>query len=538
MAFEDDMIEAGYSDEQEYLDGLLDDFEEKYTRQRGREMEYPEDFDFSYDEKKEHERIEKLHKRESEKQWVEDWKESHPDLAIIWEARYNTLSYYADIANLDNRRFMGLNEHNELKKWLKERQHFESERQKEEWKEYLKELFMLYKNELFNFYFPEDDQQINMSLISQQASELSSIISNEPLLWESICSNYVVAPKLFDNIEKEAFWEEVYKRDMDYEYWKDNNPEQYDQIAKQWIADSAVYVYGEWMTKHETEALKWKNANHELIDKYKRNYEIRERNKLIDSIVNKHESKSSKRHSFFGDLDSFWEEECFVGEISNPFLPDLENTEEVPCDISDLSKEQQDSIASLDMSNISKDSSKYADKVLNQLWLYVNRDEWEMDEVKKRHDYLFRFWKKYSKDLLLWWKNKYPTKWNDFLKTAFPIFKNNFESVMKFRLWALDDHKDEFIELGDKYLPYWKKTIKLMYGQDIHKQICSYFYKEIGHSTDFWGEDVAYIKKHTSTSEGVEIWQKELRDKVLWDIIYNEDYQEHYLIESIFTSLV
>ena len=28
MAFEDDMIEAGYSDEQEYLDSLIDDFED------------------------------------------------------------------------------------------------------------------------------------------------------------------------------------------------------------------------------------------------------------------------------------------------------------------------------------------------------------------------------------------------------------------------------------------------------------------------------------------------------------------------------
>ena len=60
MAFEDDMIEAGYSDEQEYLDSLLDDFEESFTRQREHEMEYSDDYDFSYDEEEERERIEKL----------------------------------------------------------------------------------------------------------------------------------------------------------------------------------------------------------------------------------------------------------------------------------------------------------------------------------------------------------------------------------------------------------------------------------------------------------------------------------------------
>ena len=43
MAFEDDMIEAGYSDEQEYLDSLIDDFEDNYRRQQDCELEYEDD---------------------------------------------------------------------------------------------------------------------------------------------------------------------------------------------------------------------------------------------------------------------------------------------------------------------------------------------------------------------------------------------------------------------------------------------------------------------------------------------------------------
>ena len=43
MAFEDDMIEAGYSDEQEYLDSLIDDFEDNYRRQQDCELEYDDD---------------------------------------------------------------------------------------------------------------------------------------------------------------------------------------------------------------------------------------------------------------------------------------------------------------------------------------------------------------------------------------------------------------------------------------------------------------------------------------------------------------
>ena len=48
MAFEDDMIETGYSDEQEYLERLMDDFEEHYSSQVGCDDDY--DYDSSYDE--------------------------------------------------------------------------------------------------------------------------------------------------------------------------------------------------------------------------------------------------------------------------------------------------------------------------------------------------------------------------------------------------------------------------------------------------------------------------------------------------------
>lgn len=44
MAFEDDMIETGYSDEQEYLDSLIDDFEDNYRRQQDCELEYDDDY--------------------------------------------------------------------------------------------------------------------------------------------------------------------------------------------------------------------------------------------------------------------------------------------------------------------------------------------------------------------------------------------------------------------------------------------------------------------------------------------------------------
>ena len=118
MAFEEDMIEAGYSDEQEYLDSLIDDYEEN--------CKFQEDLEFEYSDEEESERqLEINGKREAERNWLLEWKNNNPDLSIIWKAYFNNISYYKEIANLENRHNMGLNEYYELKKWLKEREPFE-----------------------------------------------------------------------------------------------------------------------------------------------------------------------------------------------------------------------------------------------------------------------------------------------------------------------------------------------------------------------------------------------------------------------------
>ena len=100
--------------------------------------------------------------------------------------------------------------------------------------------------------------------------------------------------------------------------------------------------------------------------------------------------------------------------VEKRVLPDLECSEVIPYDISSLDEELrkiiQDSLCSLDMSKISMESSSHADKVMTQLWIYNNRDEWEMDALKKNHGRLFRYDNKYSQDFLSYWKEKYPNK--------------------------------------------------------------------------------------------------------------------------------
>lgn len=542
MGFEDDMIEAGYSDEQEYLDSILDDFEENYASLRESEMEYSDDFESFSDEEEESIRIEELHKREIEMQLVEEWKEKNPELAIIWQAYFCTHSYNANYWN-ESRHIVNLNEYNELKKWLNDRKLFESERRNKEWSNYLIELFTLYKNELFEFYFPDSVERLNMSIISQQASELSSIEFYEPSLWEYVCLRYVIDPKLFESIEEIAFWNEVYNQEMDYDYWKDTNLKQYNQFAKEWIADGKYHVYGKWLDKHKMDKIEWKNANQDLWCQSKQNYEIREKNKLIEFKIEEYKNKCSRSQlkSVFLKLDSDFDE-YLEGEIRHkPFLPDLENTPVKPLDVNSLDEELRQlieySLYSFDMNKISIESSKYADEVLTQLWIYTNRDEWEIDEVKKQHDYLFRKSNKNTQEFLDWWKKKYSSLWSEFVKTSVPRYKSEFEVVMKFRLWALDGNKEKFFSLGEKYLLYWKETIKLMYGQDIHDQLCNYFYNESRYHYTLGFEDVNYIKQHTSTNEEVKIWQKELQDNVIWEVIYNDNYVEHIYIKDMYTSL-
>ena len=554
MAFEDDMIEAGYSDEQDYLDSLFDDFEESYRRQRDRDLECSEDFEYDdYDEDEERERKEKREKRELEKQWVEKWKNENPDLSIIWDAEYQSRSYCASLSDYS------MNEYYQLKKWLNEREIFEVERNSIGWKTNIQKLFALYKNELFNFYYPSDMELINMALVSQQAQELSHIKLHEPSLWVFVSSNYEVDSKLLETIEEEAFWNEVYNRNMDYEYWKDSNIEQYNLIAKQWIGNSEWSVYGEWARNHENERIEWKKNKLDIFEKFRKNYETKEKNKIIELLIEEYR-KHSKKGSLYSiseklsenefDEDEFDEEDLLdvtqnIKHIN--YLPDNELLEVVPFDLSNIGKGISgyiiEKLASLDLDKLSTESYQYADKVMTQLWIYTNRDNWELDALKKKNEYQFNHDNRYSKDFYEWWKDKYPTKWKYFKENTIPLYRNRFEVVMKFRLWALDGNKEAFITIADKYLPYWNMTLKLMYGQDIHEQLSKYFYSQIGHSTDFWGDDVDYIKNCTSSKHEIEIWQKELQDKVIWKFFYEEKdtdsvFSQHLYLDLMYTSLM
>lgn len=544
MAFEDDMIEAGYSDEQEYLDSLIDEYEDNVDGQMELEARY-EGYDSSYYEEMKCERRERQYKREKEKQCVDEWKECNPDLAIIWSQYFNSRSYIASISNMNCEFFGGLNELEELKKWLNERKSFEAERQKENWSDYIPKLISLYQNELFDFYFPEDEMNIDTSIVSQQVRELRLLESHEPTLFQYVNLNYVVDQKFFEKIEEETFWEVLYNREMDYEYWKDTNNEQYDLYAKLWIAEGAYYVFGEWERKHEAEYVEWKNTNMDLWKKYSLNYEIREKNKKIKTEIEEFNKKAKKESSHVVRRSRNTKLDVFESEPKY-FLPDKECNPEVPFDIGTLEQEIRDYIegclCSMDLDKLSVESSQYADKVMTQLWVFTNREDWEMDAVKERYDYLFRYEKKFSEDLLDWWKEKYKTKWNDFINKEVLIFKKDLETVLKFRLWALDGNKEEFFSLGEKYLIYWRKTIKLIYGYDIKERLCGYFYEKSPYKNDFWGEDVDYIGEHyirrfPSSSKMIEIWQKELQDEVIWEVFYNNNYKEHYFINSMYTSL-
>lgn len=547
MAFEDDMIEAGYSDEQEYLDSLLDDFEDNYKCQEESMSYYNDEYDF-YDEEEEQELQEKNRKREAERLWLVEWKKNNPDLAIIWQEYFRSISYLAEVSNLDNRRFMGLKEYIELKKWVKERERFESERKSREWEKKINELFSIYKEELFKYYCPDDKELINWAIVSQQAHELSTIIQCEPILWEHVCSHYQVEQIPIERIEEEAFWSLVYNRDMDYEFWKDTNIDKYNDFAKQWVAKNALYVYGEWLDKHKAEETEWKNKNHNLWEKFKLCCEVRERNNFIESKIEEYNKgkRRPKNYFLYSLLDSDYDDYCDDDTSSEPFLYDFERLEVDSFDLSSLDVELrqfiQDRLSTLDTCKIDRDSSRKADELMTQLWAYTNRNEWELTALKKHNDYLFKYEQKYCSKLLKWWKDKYPKKWDDLAITIFPSFKKDLEIVMKFRLWALDDNREAFISLADKYLAYWNKTLRLMFGQDIHEQLCKYFVSEIGHTTDFWGEDVDYIKKHTSEKNEIEIWLKELRDKVIWkyfyDVNYSDDFSlDHLFLENMYSSL-
>lgn len=104
---------------------------------------------------------------------------------------------------------------------------------------------------------------------------------------------------------------------------------------------------------------------------------------------------------------------------------------------------------------------------------------------------------------------------------------------MKFRLWALDGHKEEFFSIADKYLLYWSKTLQFIYGRDVYEQLSHNLYNTtLSHDFNFIGNDVDFIKKFTYSKQDfeIEIWKKELGDKVIWKVLFEDGYNNHYFI--------
>ena len=553
MAFEDDMIDAGYSDEEEYLERLIDDFENDFRRQQEKESNYDESY-LIYDEDEERERIENRKKIQFENEWVNNWRNNNYELSIIWN------TYFRSISNIARNCEYGcyskpLNEYEELNKWIQEREQFEKERRKEDWTSNLQKIFSLFEDDLFNYYFPESDENImdsdienlindpyfspkfeehiKVSTISNQYLDLLVLQTKEPLLWEKVCQCYRFNIDFSDEIEFEVFWEEVYNQDMDYDYWKDSYPEQYDSFAERIIA-SDDYIIRKWAEKYKDEEIVWKQNNQDSWNRFKRNYEIREINERIYLKIEEH--NASKYNYLTNDADSVeFDSRLDDDDVIETnyfrnikiYLPNRERQEAKSYDINQLDEElykvAQDCISSIDMDEISKKSSKYADKVLRQLWIHAKRDEWEFEAIKK--------WEannsnkpiiendKYTINFFEWYKKKYNSKWNEYLETKVPMFKEKFDTVMKFRLWALDGNKSEFILLAQKHLLYWNKALQFMYGELVKKQLYDCFLEE-RNSFSLYGDESYHIKRYMSV-DLIEIWKREFKDKIIWNFLHS-----------------
>lgn len=535
MAFEDDMIEAGYSDEQGYLDHIMDDFERDFQQQQERELEY-DNYDSSYDEEYEEEHSELMREKEEKKLFVLKWKKENPDSAIIFESYYSRIVAFSKYSE----GFSTPDEYSSLIKWLENRSQFEKERKEKEWVLNKEKLFSQYKQELFNYYFPEDEI-FNLSIVLQMSHELQFIIDNNSSLWENNISKYVVIPRQLNDIEDYTFWQYVYKRKMLYEFWKDTNAKEYNLFIKKWITNNSVG----WNSLHEGEKKEWIDNHHELFLKYKTNYEIREKNKIIESIIEEYNINGSNLDEV--DIDEFDEDdlsyfgsEVIYSEEPLQFLPDNEEQAVILYDINNLDNDLIEKINialySLDKNRLDIESDNYAEKVLTQLWLFTNNDEWCEEIINSDYERSFIYGGNSYDTIFQWWKNKNPDKWLEIRNTkAFEITKG-LELLSKFSRWAYDGNKDYFISLADRYLPCWMKTIKLMYGEDIYEQIQNYS-RNPTITPDKWEEDIDYIKKIADSDYEIEVWKKELSDMVVWNFTQNNKYKEHLCIDYVYSSL-
>lgn len=520
MSFEDDMIEYGFWDGNDYLDYLMDEADRIQEELQEQEAQWKmlENYKYSHLEIEEsthyeiadvdelffegYDKEEELEKHlrqinRNKKNWiVKLWINDNPHKAKLWKIYFkNISSFQRELFTHGFTEKSWLDEYEEWKKWLDEYEEFEEFKTKslKEW-ENLKNLTLAKYLicALTGESFDEAFSKSNIDVYKKYKVFKLWLKDNEDLWNNYIIHKYIPSINL-DRISYLTAWRDTFKYYDSFAVWKFQNPSLWRIKSKEWFHNKKLMF--EWIRNNSETWDKWNEDN----------------SNIRKEIYNKYKLYFSNNEAFYNKVYNTTIEEWLMSYYT--FSNRWENSEE------ELDENFKDCKSIL-----------YTDLYLLRLWIKEHVKEWKV----WKYSYL--------------WKNECNTNWewenklnsNDYFETWCKLYHKKYENWLHIGykqwlkcqkdleiwfLWLFDGNSHIFYEWAKANITDWNKIMNNVMSLDLH----SAYSKTYGNDSNFnhWIQCNSNIWENQQN----DVFNTLLRDKWIFSNEFEKTYESTYKID-------
>ena len=509
MSFEDDMIDYGFWDGNDYLDYLMDEADRIQEKQREQEAQWEMFENYKYspleDEESSHYEIEDVDelffagydKENKEEKWIKEikkwekeciiklWGSENPIKAKLWNTYYS-----------NNKGYMYSDKYKLWKYWLEEILSYEEFKEKcpDMWNELLISIYSDYIISALEKYFGDGcslKYEVHYFKTFTAFKKLLKWIEANKSLWSDINSKYKHQIK-----EKESWafesWAEVYNWRDDFMVWRTKNSTIYEEEkVKTWHNDM-TNMYA-WIEENEDVWDSWKNNHLSLWNECYADYEKALWIIYTEEAWEKHllakTKKIVKRKSYlltqeelFDFLDLSMKYDCITldeNDIKSWLaIRETESNEEkklffkTKCSEKGLKEFIYNQNKYLFDHDLYISAENYANRKVMELWIEKNNNQWNnwnfryslnekyCNAIKHNHYELEDYYKA--------WKEVYPRKWKSWIEKGYQQWKKCKINTEIWLLWLSDGNIFEFNKWANKNIDGWEELMLSAMESDLN----------------------------------------------------------------------
>lgn len=516
MSFEDDMIEYGFTDGNDYMAFLMDEADRIFERQQIQNAESeecerwlnsltPGDIEeMALEEKREKEEREKLRLVERQDKIEKElilklWANENPQKARLWYAHYSGTTcidnnHFEDFINhlgtasLESHYDIFWTGYNEWKIWLKEHESYEEFKTKAhtEWKQWSLSVYETFFKEAIGYIFERTYK--NKAIILNNYFK-KWLINNESI-WKNVESKYNL-PKTKNEYLLQG-WIETVNWKNKFIVWKYLNPDKWRMHKKEWKEQIPFYL---WIEEHQSIWEVWLKEHSEIWNEYyKSHYDLLWYIYTENAFSDKDDYTDELGFMSIDPREKFYNKNISEEDIHSILISEykqcLEKNKEKASFIEKQCSEYGLNTFFFGFNDYiygEERPESYANRKILELWIKEHRNQWNKWKYRTLWNNEYNNeesikYVSYETDVYLKvWKELYPQKWIKWKNFVFKQWKYYAQTVDRWYLWILDGNIFTFEQWARKNIGKWKKELAWVMDWDLQFA----FYNLFNTSIDF-----------------------------------------------------